>query len=270
MKVLFVGDVIGKPGRRVLARLLPRLIDRHRADYVVVNVENAAGGFGVTAGVLAELDELPIDCYSSGNHIWDKKEVKDLLTQGGGRRGERPLLRPANYPEGNPGVGVHVGETPAGIPVAVINLQGRVFMDPLDDPFRFADGLLEDLADRHPDCKVVIVDFHAEATSEKQAIAFHLDGRVSAVLGTHTHVPTADERVLPGGTALITDVGMTGPYESIIGMRHDKVLHRFLLGTPTSFQVAKRDVRLAAAVVDVDEETGKARGVERLLMPEDD
>jgi hypothetical protein len=261
MHLLFVGDVIGKPGRRVLGRLLPSLIDRHRADYVVVNVENSAGGFGVTAGVLAELEEMPIDCYTSGNHVWDKKEVPALLDA----RGGRPLLRPANYPGGNPGVGVHVGETPAGIPVAILNLQGRVFMDPLDDPFREADRLLAGLPSR---VKVKMVDFHAEATSEKQAIAFYLDGRVSAVLGTHTHVPTADERVLPGGTALVTDVGMTGPYESIIGMRTDKVLHRFLQATPASFQVAKRDVRLAAAVVDVDEETGKARGVERLLIPE--
>lgn len=264
MRLLFVGDVIGKPGRRVLGRLLPRLIDRHRADYVVVNVENSAGGFGVTAGVLAELEEMPIDCYTSGNHVWDKKEVGELLA----RRGGRPLLRPANYPGGNPGVGVQVGETPAGIPVAIVNLQGRVFMDPLDDPFRAADRILEELAAAHPDLRVVIVDFHAEATSEKQALAFYLDGRVSAVLGTHTHVPTADERVLPGGTALVTDVGMTGPYDSIIGMRPDKVLHRFLQATPASFQVAKGDVRLAAAVVDVDEATGKARGVERLLIPE--
>ncbi len=264
MRILFVGDVIGKPGRRVLARLLDGLIDRHRADYVVVNIENAAGGFGVTAGVLAELEELPIDCYSSGNHIWDKKEVGDLLARPSGRA----LLRPANYPAGNPGVGVHVGETPAGLPVAVINLQGRVFMDPLDDPFRTADRILAELAESHPDLHVVIVDFHAEATSEKQAIAFYLDGRVSAVFGTHTHVPTADERVLPGGTALVTDVGMTGPYESIIGMRPDKVLHRFLTATPAPFQVAKRDVRLAAAVVDVDEATGHARSVERLLIPD--
>lgn len=261
MHLLFVGDVIGKPGRRVLGRLLPGLIDRYRADYVVVNVENSAGGFGVTAGVLAELEEMPIDCYTSGNHVWDKKEVPALLDA----VGSRPLLRPANYPGGNPGVGVHVGETPAGIPVAVLNLQGRVFMDPLDDPFREADRILEGLP---PTVKVRMVDFHAEATSEKQAIAFYLDGRVSAVLGTHTHVPTADERVLPGGTALITDVGMTGPYESIIGMRTEKVLHRFLQATPAPFQVAKRDVRLAAAVVDVDEETGKARGVERLLIPD--
>jgi 2',3'-cyclic-nucleotide 2'-phosphodiesterase len=262
VNLLFVGDVIGKPGRRVLGRLLPRLIDRHRADYVVVNIENSAGGFGVTAGVLAELDELPIDCYTSGNHVWDKKEVAELLA----RRVGRPLLRPANYPGGNPGQGCHVGETPSGIPVAVINLQGRVFMDPLDDPFRAADRILEGFAAAHPGLRVMMVDFHAEATSEKQAMAFYLDGRVSAVLGTHTHVPTADERVLPGGTALVTDVGMTGPYDSIIGMRQEQVLHRFLQATPASFQVAKGDVRLAAAVVDVDEATGKARGVERLLI----
>jgi metallophosphoesterase (TIGR00282 family) len=265
MRLLFVGDVIGKPGRRVLARLLPRLIDQHRADYVVVNVENAAGGFGVTSGVLQELGELPIDCDTSGNHIWDKKEVNDLLRR---QHGGRPLLRPANYPEGNPGVGHWIGETPGGVPVGVINLQGRVFMDPLDDPFRKADALLEEMRSKRKGLKVVLVDFHAEATSEKQAMAFHLDGRVSAVLGTHTHVPTADERVLPGGTALVTDVGMTGPYESIIGMRTDKVMHRFLTATSAPFQVAKRDVRLAAAVVDVDEETGKARGVERLLLPD--
>lgn len=264
MRVLFVGDVIGKPGRRILAAKLSGLIDRHRADYVIVNIENAAGGFGVTAGVLAALDELPIDCYTSGNHIWDKKEVAGLLDCA-----DRRLLRPANYPGGNPGRGVHVGETPAGIPVATVNLQGRVFMDPLDDPFRAADRILEELAAKRPEVKVVVVDFHAEATSEKQAIAFYLDGRVSAVLGTHTHVPTADERVLPGGTALITDVGMTGPYESIIGMRPDKVLHRFLQATPASFEVAKKDVRLAAAVVEVDEDTGHALRVERLLIPEE-
>lgn len=261
MRLLFVGDVIGKPGRRVLGRLLPRLIDRHQADYVVVNIENSAGGFGVTAGVLSELEEMPIDCYTSGNHVWDKKEVPALLDDPKGR----PLLRPANYPGGNPGGGVHVGETPAGIPVAILNLQGRVFMDPLDDPFREADRILAGLPAK---VKVKMVDFHAEATSEKQAMAFYLDGRVSAVFGTHTHVPTADERVLAGGTALITDVGMTGPYDSIIGMRQDKVLHRFLQATPASFQVAKHDVRLAAAVVDVDESTGKARSVERLLIPD--
>lgn len=259
MKLLFVGDIIGKPGRRVLQSQLPRLVDHHRADYVVVNVENSAGGFGVTPDVLAEIADLPIDCFTTGNHVWDKKEGLELL-----ERNPR-LLRPANYPDGNPGKGLYVGETAAGIRVATINLEGRVFMSNLDCPFRMADRLLTGLP---PDVKVVFVDFHAEATSEKQAIGFYLDGRVSAVIGTHTHVPTADERILPKGTAFLTDAGMTGPYESIIGMRADKVLKRFLLQTHSSFEVAKRDVRLAGALVDIDEETGKARGIERLLVPD--
>jgi metallophosphoesterase (TIGR00282 family) len=250
MKLLFVGDVIGKPGRRAVQNLLPRLVDHHRADYVVVNVENSAGGFGVTPDVLKELEDLPIDVFTTGNHVWDKKEGVELLDR------HPKLLRPANYPDGNPGKGLHVGETPAGIPVAVMNLEGMVFMSNLDSPFHKADKLLAGL---DPKVKVILVDFHAEATSEKQAMGFYLDGRVSAVLGTHTHVPTADERVLPGGTALQTDAGMTGPYESVIGMRADKVLKRFLLQTPSSFEVAKRDV---------DETTGKARTIERLLVPD--
>ncbi|HXO21074.1 MAG TPA: TIGR00282 family metallophosphoesterase [Thermoanaerobaculia bacterium] len=258
MKLLFVGDVVGKPGRRAVQALLPGLIDRLRIDYVVVNVENSAGGFGVTPEVLGELDELPIDCFTTGNHVWDKKEGVELLDR------EPRLLRPANYPQGNPGKGLHLGETAGGIPVATMNLEGRVFMNSLESPFVVADRLLAGL---DPKYKVVLVDFHADATSEKQALAFYLDGRVSAVLGTHTHVPTADERVLAKGTALQTDVGMTGPYESIIGMRVDKVLKRFLLQTPAPFEVAKRDVRLAAALLDVDEATGKARGIERLLLP---
>jgi metallophosphoesterase (TIGR00282 family) len=259
LRLLFVGDVIGKPGRRAVRNILPRLVDHHRTDYVVVNIENSAGGFGVTPDVLDELSDLPIDCYTTGNHIWDKREVYDLLDS------NRRLLRPANYPQGNPGKGVYVGETAAGIPVAVLNLEGRVFMDDLDSPFLVADRLIAEL-DRK--VKVIFVDFHAEATSEKQAMGFYLDGRVSAVVGTHTHVPTADERVLPNGTGLLTDVGMTGPYESVIGMRADKVLKRFLLQTPSSFEVAKRDVRLAAVLIDIDEKTGKARGLERLLVPD--
>ena len=257
--MLFVGDVIGKPGRRALHNLLPRLVDHHRADYVVVNVENSAGGFGVTPDVLREIQDLPIDVYTTGNHVWDKKEAMDLLDR------MPNLLRPANYPAGNPGKGLHVGETAAGIPVAVMNLEGLVFMHNLESPFHTADRLLKGL---DPRVKVVMVDFHAEATSEKQAMGFYLDGRVSAVLGTHTHVPTADERILPKGTALQTDTGMTGPYESVIGMRVDKVLKRFLLQTPSSFEVAKRDVRLAGAVIDIDESTGKARGIERVLVPD--
>jgi metallophosphoesterase (TIGR00282 family) len=262
VKLLFVGDVVGRPGRTALEHLLPRLVERHHADFVVVNVENSAGGFGITPEVMAELAGLPIDCYTTGNHVWDKKEGVELLDR------EPRLLRPANYPEGNPGKGVFVGETAAGVPVGVINLEGRVFMSHLDSPFRAADRLLGELRRDARGVKVVMVDFHADATSEKQAMGFYLDGKVSAVLGTHTHVPTADERILPGGTALLTDVGMTGPYESIIGMRADKVLKRFLLQTPAPFEVAKHDVRLAAAVVDVDEATGLARGIERLLVPD--
>ncbi len=257
MKLLFVGDVIGKPGRKALARLLPRLIDTHRADYVIVNVENAAGGFGVTSDVLAELLRLPIDCMTTGNHIWDKKESSELLSQ------EPRLLRPANYPEGNAGSGLHLGETAAGVPVATVNLEGQVFMRQLDSPFRAADRLRAEIGER---ARVIVVDFHAEATSEKQAMGIYLDGRVSVVLGTHTHVPTADERVLPNGTAFLTDVGMTGPYEGVIGFRADRVLSRFLLQTPMSFEVAKRDVRLAGVVIDIDESSGRARSIERLLV----
>src|SRR4051794_315790 len=258
MRLLFVGDVMGKPGRRALVALLPRLVDQKQADYVGVNVENSAGGYGVNPEVLAEFADLPIDCYTTGNHVWDKKEGVEILDR------EPRLLRPANYPEGNPGKGLHLGETAAGIPVATINLEGRVFMNSLESPFVVADRLLAGLAGK---AKVVLVDFHADATSEKQALGFYLDGRVSAVLGTHTHVPTADERVLPKGTAYQTDAGMTGPYESIIGMRADKVLKRFLLQTPSAFEVAKQDVRLAGAVIDIDEATGRARGIERLLVP---
>ncbi len=257
MKLLFVGDVIGKPGRRVAARLLPRLVDERRVDFVVVNVENAAGGFGVTPEVMAELEELPIDCFTGGNHIWDKKEGLPLLDE------DPRLLRPANYPEGNPGKGLYVGATPAGVPVAVLNLEGQVFMKALASPFATADRLLAGL---DGDLKVIVVDIHCEATSEKQALGFHLDGRVSGVFGTHTHVPTADERILPRGTAFITDVGMTGPYESIIGMRADKVLQRFYLQTNQPFEVASRDVRLAAVLVDIDEASGRARAIERLLL----
>lgn len=257
MILLFVGDVVGKPGRRILAEQLNGLMDRYLVDYVIVNIENAAGGFGVTHEVISEFDALPIDCYTSGNHIWDKKEALILLQ-------EHPyLLRPANYPAGNPGRGLHLGETAAGHQVATLNLEGQVFMKPLESPFRVADRLLKSL---DPDVKVVFVDFHAETTSEKQALGIHLDGRASVVAGTHTHVPTADERILSGGTAYITDVGMTGPYESVIGMRSDKVVQRFLLQSKVAFEVAKRDVRLAAIVVEIDSDTGRASRIDRLLI----
>jgi len=258
MKILFVGDVIGKPGRRAVVDLLPKLVDEHQVDYTIVNVENLAGGFGVTPEVLGALRDLPIDCMTTGNHVWDKKEGVALLAD------SPHILRPANYPAGNPGSGLHVGETAAGIKVATLNLEGQVFMRALPSPFVEADRLLAELAGK---VRVIVVDFHAEATSEKQAMGMHLDGRVSAVLGTHTHVPTADARILSSGTAFQTDVGMTGPYDSIIGFRTDKVLRRFLLQTPSAFEVAKRDVRLAGALLNIDEHSGRARAIEPLLLP---
>jgi metallophosphoesterase (TIGR00282 family) len=261
MRLLFVGDVVGKPGRRALLRVLPRLVDEERADYVVVNVENMAGGFGVTPETLDELAELPIHCLTTGNHVWDKKEVVDLF------RREPRLLRPANYPGDSPGRGVHVGETAAGVRVATIHLEGQVFMKNLDSPFRTAERLLAELP---KDVRVVFVDFHAEATSEKAALAYFLDGRVSAVVGTHTHVPTADERILPAGTAFLTDAGMTGPYDGVIGFRADKVLQRFLTQLPVGFEVAKRDVRVAAVLVEVDESTGRARAISRRLVADEE
>ena len=257
MRLLFVGDVIGKPGRQAVTRFLPELVDKRHVDYTVVNVENAAGGFGITPEVLDEFNDLPIDCFTTGNHVWDKKAGMPLLDE------RANLLRPANYPKDNPGRGLHVGETAAGIPVATINLEGQVFMSPLDSPFEEADRLLAGLPDK---VKVIFVDFHAEATSEKQAMGFYLDGRASAVVGTHTHVPTADARLLPNGTAFMTDVGMTGPYESIIGFRTDKVLRRFLLRTPSPFEVAKDDLRLAAALIEIDPKSGRAQSIEPLLI----
>ena len=248
---------MGRPGRKALHHFLPELIDHRSVDYVIVNVENSAGGFGITPDVFEELSALPVDCFTTGNHIWDKRAGLPLLDQ------VPQLLRPANYPDANPGHGVHVGESATGVPVATINLEGQVFMKPLRSPFETVDALLADLPSK---VKIVVVDFHAEATSEKQAIAFYLDGRASAVFGTHTHVPTADGRILRAGTALVTDVGMTGPYDGIIGCRTDKVLRRFLTQTSVPLEVAKGDVRLAGALVDVDEETGKALDLESLLL----
>jgi metallophosphoesterase (TIGR00282 family) len=255
---LFVGDVIGRPGRRALKELLPGLQDARHIDYTIVNIENAAGGFGVNPAVIEDLSELDIQCYTTGNHVWDKREGLLLLDQ------HPHLLRPANYPRGNPGTGVHIGETRSGVRVATINLEGQVFMKPLASPFEVADAILKELP---ADVRVVFVDFHAEATSEKQAMGFYLDGRVTAVAGTHTHVPTADARILPGGTALQTDVGMTGPYESIIGFRPDKVLRRFALQRNAPLEVAKGDVRLAACLVHADPRSGRALEVEGLLVP---
>jgi metallophosphoesterase (TIGR00282 family) len=257
MNLLFIGDVVGAPGRRALDSALTKAIDKHAIDFTIVNVENAAGGFGLTVELYEELSRMPIDVFTSGNHIWDKKEIYETL------EASDRLLRPANYPPGNPGRGATVQKTAAGIPVGVLNIQGQVFMPAqCDSPFRVAD---EELA-RLKEARVILVDFHAEATSEKVAIGWYLDGRVSAVIGTHTHIATADETIRPGGTAYLTDAGMTGAYEGVIGFSRDRIIEKFLSQTPRSFEVAKRDVRLSGAVVEVDEETGKARRIERLQV----
>ncbi|HKQ97894.1 MAG TPA: TIGR00282 family metallophosphoesterase [Candidatus Polarisedimenticolia bacterium] len=260
MRILAIGDVNGRAGRRVLQSALPRLIVEHAADLVVANVENAADGFGVTPDLAEQMLAAGIDCMTSGNHIWDKPEIVPYLQESG------RLLRPDNYPAGAPGRGVWVGATPGGVPVAVINLMGRVFMPPCDDPFRAADQALKAIAGK---ARVVLVDMHAEASSEKQAMAVHLDGRVSAVFGTHTHVPTADERILVGGTAYITDLGMTGPYDSVIGVEKELALRKFRTGMPVRFAIARRDTRLCGALFDIDESSGRARGIERIMVRAD-
>jgi metallophosphoesterase (TIGR00282 family) len=260
IRILFVGDIMGGAGRRSVAANLEGLVDRESVDFVVANVENAAGGFGLTAAVLQELEHLPVDVWTSGNHVWDKKEGVPLLDA------HPALLRPANYPEGNPGRGWCIEESAAGVPIGVINLQGQALMAPIDNPFRAADRALDEIRLERDDVRVIVVDMHAEATSEKQAMGWYLDGRVTAVLGTHTHVPTADERILPQGTAFQTDVGMTGPYESVIGMRPEKVLERFLYNTPRPFEPAKRDLQLRGAMVDADEATGRAVAIHRVRV----
>jgi metallophosphoesterase (TIGR00282 family) len=258
VKILFIGDIVGKPGRVAVRELLPVIIEDHRIDLVIANCENAAAGFGVTRDVVEELFRNRVDILTSGNHIWDKKEVLEFIED------YETLLRPANYPEGAPGFGSVVMPSPTSPPVGVINLAGRVFMHSLECPFRTAEKEIEKLRKK---TSIIIVDMHAEATSEKQALGWFLDGRVSAVVGTHTHVQTADERILPNGTAYITDLGMTGPFDSIIGTRKDAVLERFLTSMPNKFDVAKGDVRLQGVVLDVDRTSGKALGIERLNVP---
>src|SRR2546425_1372340 len=255
--VLYIGDVVGQPGRRALHEKLEHVIDREKIDFTIVNIENAAGGFGVTEAVMEELGELPINAYTSGNHIWDKKDFVDNYEH------YEHVIRPANYPAGNPGKGKVVRQTAGGVNVAVLQFMGNVFMPPCENPFHCADRELQDV-----DAKVVIVDIHAEATSDKQLMGRYLDGRVSAVLGTHTHVPTADETIFPAGTAYISDVGMTGPYDSILGRRVDRVRETTITFVPTYFEVATGDLRLCGAKIDVDPESGRALAIERVMIRE--
>lgn len=259
MVILVVGDVVGRPGRKAVADLLPPLRDELRADFAIVNAENAAGGTGITEATAKELLDAGADVLTTGNHVWQVRESYPYLDS------EERLLRPANFPPGAPGRGFGVFDAD-GIRVAVANLQGRTFMQPIDDPFRCADSIVERVRNVSD---IRVVDIHAEATSEKLALACYLDGQVSCVFGTHTHVATADERVLPGGTAFITDVGMTGPAESIIGMRPDAIIERFVTGLPSRFDVARGKGQLNGIVLDIDETTGLARSIARVRRGQD-
>ncbi len=267
MRLLFIGDIFGRPGRLVVRHNLARLVSENNVELVIANAENSAGGFGITPQIAEELFELGIDVLTTGNHVWDKREILEYFNaaQSEPYSQAKRVLRPANYPAGTPGVGLYQGTTRKGTPYAVMNLQGRVFMGTIDDPFRVADELLKEIS-----AKVIFVDMHAEATSEKVALGFYLDGRVTAVVGTHTHVPTADERVLPNGTAYQTDVGMTGPYDSVIGVQKEMIIQRFLTNLPMRFEPATGDVRLCATIVDCDEQTGRARSVERVMVRDTD
>ena len=260
MLILFVGDIVGSPGRQILKDHLADIVEQRKIDLAVVNCENAASGFGITPRLAEELFSAGADVLTGGNHIWDRKEILEYFPQ------QPRLLRPANFPDGLPGSGLYVGSSRQRAPYAVLNLQGRTFMAPIDCPFRAAEHELERIPH---EVKVIVVDMHAETTSEKQAMGCFLDGRVSAVIGTHTHVATADAHVLMKGTAFITDVGMTGPHDSIIGMTKEPIIQRFLTSLPARFEVAEGDVQMHAVVIDVDEASGHARSIETLVVRSD-
>jgi len=257
MNIFFIGDIVGAPGRRAVEELLPRVVDHYFIDLVVANGENASGGLGITPQVADQLLSQGIDLLTSGNHIWKHKEILPYLEE------TDRLLRPANYPPETPGRGFAIVETAAGERAAVLNLEGRVFMSPLECPFRTAEQVLASLP---KEVKVILVDMHAEATSEKQAMGWFLDGRVSAVVGTHTHVQTADERVLPGGTGYISDAGMTGPVDSVIGMKKEIILERFLTQRPQPFKVAAQNIQLQGVVLKIDPQ-GRCQELVRLHLP---
>lgn len=261
MRILFIGDIVGKPGREMVRRGLTGIVDFHRIDLVIANAENSAAGFGITREIGDQLLDWGVDVMTSGNHIWDKKEALDYI-------GTEPrLLRPANYPAGAPGNGSYLARTRGGRSAGVVNVMGRVFMLNIDDPFAVVLREIEALKER---TRIVFVDFHAEATSEKIAMGWHLDGKATAMVGTHTHVQTADERILPKGTAYLTDVGMTGPHDSIIGVDIQAALGRFLTALPARFETATGNPRLNAVIVEADEQTGRATDIERLSLSADD
>ena len=255
MKILFIGDIVGSPGREAIKKLLPGLIKEHSLDFVVANAENVAGGSGITLKTADDLFASGVDVLTSGDHIWKRNEIFELLNT------EKRILRPLNFPSSSPGQGSSVFKTKTGKNIGVINVNGRVFMDPLECPFKTSLKAAEELS---KETNIIIVDMHAEATSEKVALGWYLDGKVSAVLGTHTHIQTADEKILPKGTAYITDAGMTGPYDSVIGRKVEDVLQRFLTLLPTRFEVAESNIQLHGALLDIDNKTGKAVSIERV------
>jgi 2',3'-cyclic-nucleotide 2'-phosphodiesterase len=265
MNILFVGDIFGSAGRKIVREHLSHVRQAQHIELLIMNVENAAGGFGVTPEIAEDLFDLGVDVMTTGNHVWDKRELLDYLGSATADSLGRPrrVLRPANLQPGLPGYGTFESTTRNGTPYAVVNLMGRVFMNGTNDPFHAVNDLLAGIK-----AKVIVVDFHAEATSEKVAMGWHLDGRVTAVLGTHTHIPTADERLLLNGTAYQTDVGMSGPYDSVIGVDRDLVLHRFLTGMPGKFEAAKGNPKMCATVVCCDPSTGRATGIERIMLGE--
>jgi len=264
VNILFVGDIFGSAGRHIVREHLPHVIETNAVDLLVINGANAAGGFGITPSLAEELFDMGAHVITTGNHIWDKREIFEYMTvpADSHERGRR-VLRPANYAAGTPGFGVYQGELPNGQQYAVLNLQGRVFMSSCDDPFRKADELLSKIT-----AKVILLDIHAETTSEKVALGWYLDGRITAVVGTHTHIPTADARVLPGGTAFITDVGMSGPYDSVIGVETELILNRFLTGMPGKFEAAKGNPKMCAVLIGCDGGTGRAYSIQHLMLGE--
>ena len=255
MKVLFLGDVFGKPGREILKKKLPSLVEENNVDFIIANGENAAGGIGITPDICETLLYMGVDVVTSGNHIYKKREIYDYIDR------QPRLLKPANYPPSTPGSGYHIMSDKKNNKIAVINICGRVFIDYFDCPFRTIDKILNNVRKETP---VIIVDFHAEVTSEKVAMGWYLDGRVSAVVGTHTHVQTADERILPGGTAYITDVGMVGPRNSVIGVKKENIIKKFLTMMPQKFTVSEDDYIVNGAVIDINEKNGKAESIKRL------
>lgn len=264
MNILFVGDIFGSAGRRIVREHIGHIREAHAVDLTIINCENAAGGFGVTPQIADDLFDLGADVLTTGNHVWDKKELMDYIAVPSGST-DRPrrVLRPINMQRGVPGFGVFEGVTTNGAPFAVVDLMGKVFMSGTNDPFEAIDNALAQI-----EAKVIVVDFHGEATSEKVAMGWYLDGRVTAVLGTHTHIPTADERILPGGTAYQTDVGMSGPYDSVIGVETEMVLKRFLSGMPGKFEAARGNPKMCAALITCDEPTGRATAIQRIMLGE--